>query len=80
MKSGSILPAGEEKWLIASQHANDPTIQRRFRAAQTRLGTYICYCSLYEKCWTKTNGPLPEALPACPKGLGRSTSAQTDRR
>jgi hypothetical protein len=61
---GSVLPAGKEQVLLTL-----PAGERAgtfWEAAQTRLETVACYCSVYDECWrADTREAEPVMVPAC---------------
>jgi len=57
---GSVLPPGTTRTLLRLPPG--PTAQRFWAAAQTRLETVICYCSIYDECW-RADSRLPEPAP-----------------
>jgi len=62
---GSVLPPGAT--LTVLQIPPGAEAVAFWRAAQTRLETVVCYCSIYDECWisdTRTDEPAP--VRACP--------------
>ena len=61
---GSVLPPGAVRTLLRLP----PGAQALsfWQAAQTRLETVICYCSIYDECWrADTREDEPVVVPAC---------------
>jgi hypothetical protein len=62
---GSVLPPGASRTLL--RLAPSAAAGRFWAAAQTRLETVICYCSIYDECWNADSRlPEPAPVPACP--------------
>jgi len=62
---GSVLPAGAEKTLLVLP-AGDRAV-KFWSEAQTRLRTVVCYCSVYDECWSadsEEDDPAP--VRSCP--------------
>ena len=61
---GSVLPPGAVRTVLRLPPG--PQALGFWQAAQTRLETVICYCSIYDECWradTREDEPVP--VPAC---------------
>jgi hypothetical protein len=63
MKAGIVLPPNTVTELLTLPDTNDVKL---FRAAMTRasaanrpLVTWVCYCSIYGRCWAGTDEPAP---------------------
>jgi hypothetical protein len=57
---GSVLPPGSSRTLLRLPPGDQARVF--WKAAQTRLETVICYCSIYEECWradTRVEEPVP---------------------
>jgi hypothetical protein len=57
---GSVVPAGATRVLLTLPPGNQA--RSFWQAAQTRLETVICYCSVYDECWrgdTRAKEPVP---------------------
>ena len=62
---GSVLPPGARTVLLELR--DEPVAGAFSSAAQSRLETIVCYCSIYDECWL--DGPAdgePVSVPACP--------------
>jgi hypothetical protein len=62
---GSVLPAGQSRTLLTLP---DGKIAQAFWvAAQSRLVTITCYCSVYDECWVADSRlDEPKAVNECP--------------
>jgi hypothetical protein len=61
---GTVLPPGST--LAVLTLPNGPLATAFWRAAQTRLHTVICYCSVYDECWrADSRTEEPEPVDAC---------------
>jgi hypothetical protein len=61
---GSVLPPGTTRPLLWLPPGNQAQVF--WEAAQTRLETVICYCSIYDECWqAATRAEEPVAVRAC---------------
>jgi hypothetical protein len=62
---GTVLPPGAERALLTL-----PTGERAatfWREAQTRLETVVCYCSVYDECWSASDSEdEPRPVRSCP--------------
>ena len=58
---GSVLVPGASRTLLTLPPGD--RAQRFWLAAQTRLRTRVCYCSVYDECWTADSAE-PEPTPA----------------
>jgi len=63
MKAGVVIPANTLSELLELPDSNDVKL---FRAAMTRaseqkkpLVTWVCYCSIYGRCWQGSEEPQP---------------------
>ena len=62
--SGSVIPAGTTRVLLSIPPGNQATLF--WQAAQTRLHTVVCYCSVYDECWqADTRAKEPARVRAC---------------
>jgi hypothetical protein len=64
LRRGSVLPPGSSRTLLRIP----PGEQARafWEAAQSRLETVICYCSIYDECWVgDTRTAEPAAVRTC---------------
>jgi hypothetical protein len=62
---GSVLPAGQSHTLLTI--ADGKLAQSFWAAAQSRLVTITCYCSVYDDCWIADSRlDEPSAVKACP--------------
>lgn len=67
---GSVVPAGAERELV--QLPPGERAHRFWLAAQTRLRTILCYCSVYDECWlADSDEKEPAPVRACPVEAGR---------
>lgn len=57
---GTVLAPGVSRALL--QLPPGASAEQFWAAAQTRLETVICYCSIYDDCWT-ADSRLPEPVP-----------------
>jgi hypothetical protein len=61
---GSVLPPGRE--VVLMRLAPGEQAERFAVAAQTRLETVVCFCSVYDECWTAdSRRDEPEPVRAC---------------
>lgn len=61
---GAVLPAGKDEVLLTLPPGD--RAMRFWQAAQTRLETVACYCSVYDECWrADTREAEPAPVPAC---------------
>jgi hypothetical protein len=61
---GSVVPAGATRVLLTLPSGNQA--RAFWQAAQTRLETIVCYCSVYDECWlADTRAKEPEPVRAC---------------
>lgn len=66
---GSVVPPGGTRVLMRLPPGNQA--RAFWQAAQTRLETLVCYCSVYDECWsagTRTREPVP--VPSCADAPG----------
>lgn len=62
---GTVLPAGETRTLLTLPPG--PRASAFWRAAQERLVTVVCFCSIYDECWRADDREdEPEPVRACP--------------
>jgi hypothetical protein len=62
--SGRVIPAGATRILLSIPPGNQA--RSFWQAAQTRLHTVVCYCSVYNECWqADTRAKEPLAVKAC---------------
>src|SRR3954470_16675399 len=57
---GSVVPPGATRVLLRLPPGNQARLF--WQAAQTRLETLVCYCSVYDECWsadTRAKEPTP---------------------
>jgi hypothetical protein len=61
---GSVVPAGAERTLVSVPAG--PRAGAVWTAAQTRLMTIVCYCSVYDECWrADSRTDEPHRVEAC---------------
>jgi hypothetical protein len=61
---GRVIPAGATRVLLTLP-PGDPA-RSFWQAAQTRLETIVCYCSVYDECWrADSRAKEPEPVRAC---------------
>jgi hypothetical protein len=61
---GGVVPAGAARVLLTLPPGNQA--RSVWEAAQTRLATIVCYCSVYDECWSAdTRAKEPVAVRAC---------------
>ena len=62
---GSVLVPGASRTLLTLPPGD--RAQRFWLQAQTRLRTRVCYCSVYDECWT-ADSEKPEPARGCTQG------------
>jgi len=68
---GVVLPPGASRTLLTLPPG--PRAERFWLAAQTRMHTVTCYCSVYDECWiADSRKDEPRAVSACPKAETRA--------
>jgi hypothetical protein len=60
--AGIVIPAGA---VIDLLHLPDSTDARLFRAQVDRIRVSVCYCSIYERCWTVATKEAPVEIKVC---------------
>ena len=61
---GKVVPAGATRVLLTLPPGNQAL--SFWQAAQTRLETVVCYCSVYNECWNAdTRARQPQPVRAC---------------
>lgn len=61
---GKVIPAGATRVLLSLPAGNQAQVF--WQAAQTRLESVVCYCSVYDQCWqADTRATEPVAVKAC---------------
>jgi hypothetical protein len=61
---GKVVPAGATRVLLSLPPGNQA--RSFWQAAQTRLATVVCYCSIYDECWqADTRAKEPVSVSAC---------------
>ena len=78
LASPRILRAGEHvNFLAAGLSASGPAALKKFDAERDYIRTRVCYCSVFDECWTKEGGDFlllkgqsklihPEHVKSCP--------------
>lgn len=66
--NGRIIPAGQ---VVTALQLTDPALADRVAGELHRLDVRVCFCSVYDRCWTITGAfadlpPEPQEVRACP--------------
>lgn len=72
MGAGVVIPANSVVDLIELPDSADVRVFRGAIAKKGKFDTWICYCSIYDKCWAGTGDTAPAEVRSCKNDPARA--------